>query len=145
MLILATYIGLTYHTPELNKMFKHSPPSSGYYAPSQDVVYTEESPGGDYDFLSRLCVDWEAAADLPPEANVRTAKIRTGKTNTCFMMPLEGQTLWDCEIRLFGVNWDWIFITYSFICEHVINRNMLIWIYLAIIMFIFIYYTINCK
>ncbi|XP_027222558.1 epimerase family protein SDR39U1 [Penaeus vannamei] len=54
--------------------------SSGvsYYAPSQDVVYTEESPGGDYDFLSRLCVDWEAAADLPPEANVRTAKIRTG-------------------------------------------------------------------
>ncbi len=31
----------------------------GYYKPSATAVYTERSPGGDFDFMSRLCADWE--------------------------------------------------------------------------------------
>ncbi|XP_042219737.1 epimerase family protein SDR39U1-like isoform X2 [Homarus americanus] len=50
----------------------------GYYPPSQDEVFTEDGPGGDFDFLSRLCSDWESAADLPSDLGVRTVKIRTG-------------------------------------------------------------------
>ncbi|XP_071525217.1 epimerase family protein SDR39U1-like isoform X1 [Panulirus ornatus] len=50
----------------------------GYYPPKQGEVYAEDGPGGDFDFLSRLCSDWENAVNLPPSLNVRTVKIRTG-------------------------------------------------------------------
>ncbi|XP_053558230.1 epimerase family protein SDR39U1 [Bombina bombina] len=36
----------------------------GYYPPSRTQQYTEDSPGGDADYLSRLVRDWEAAAHL---------------------------------------------------------------------------------
>lgn len=50
----------------------------GYYPPGREEVFKEESPGGDFDFLSRLCTDWEAAATLPDSTGVRTVRIRTG-------------------------------------------------------------------
>lgn len=50
----------------------------GYYKPDPVAEYTEESPGGDFDFLSRLCTKWEAAAQLPPSVNCRTVIIRSG-------------------------------------------------------------------
>ena len=51
----------------------------GFYPPSQTAEYDEDSPGGDFDFLSKLCTDWEAAAKLPSDTNVRTVTIRSGK------------------------------------------------------------------
>lgn len=49
----------------------------GYYGPHQDEILTESSaPGGD--FLSRLCVDWEAEALKAEAHGVRVAMIRTG-------------------------------------------------------------------
>jgi NAD dependent epimerase/dehydratase family enzyme len=47
----------------------------GYYVPRADPApYTEEDAGGTGDSLSRLCVDWEAAATAP---GVRTVCLRT--------------------------------------------------------------------
>lgn len=48
------------------------------YKPNDSKIYTEDDPGEDYDFLSKLCIDWEKAATIPPEVNVRNVKIRTG-------------------------------------------------------------------
>lgn len=50
----------------------------GFYPPSNTEEYSEDGPGGDFDFLSRLCKDWEEAAQLPDELNVRTVQLRTG-------------------------------------------------------------------
>lgn len=43
-----------------------------------DTVYTEENKCESYDFLSKLCHDWEAAAQLPKDCNVRQVTIRSG-------------------------------------------------------------------
>ncbi|XP_012229422.1 epimerase family protein SDR39U1 [Linepithema humile] len=48
-----------------------------YYKPN-DTVYTEESKCESYDFLSKLCHDWEAAAQLPEDCNIRQVIIRSG-------------------------------------------------------------------
>ena len=37
----------------------------GYYPPSQQTVYDEDSPGGEHDYLARLVVDWENAGKIP--------------------------------------------------------------------------------
>lgn len=52
----------------------------GYYRPSLTEEYTEESPGGDFDFLSKLCTEWEEAAKLPSDidTSVRRVVIRSG-------------------------------------------------------------------
>lgn len=50
----------------------------GYYPSGDDTEYTEESSGGDFDFLSRLCTEWEAAAQLPDAPSVRTVTVRSG-------------------------------------------------------------------
>ncbi len=50
----------------------------GYYKPSLTEEYTEYSEGGDHDFLSELCRDWENASKLPPEIGVRNVIIRSG-------------------------------------------------------------------
>ncbi|KAF2362310.1 Epimerase family protein SDR39U1 [Trinorchestia longiramus] len=49
----------------------------GYYPTGSTTEFDESSQGGDFDYLSRLCEGWEAAAklDLP---EVRTVSIRTG-------------------------------------------------------------------
>lgn len=35
------------------------------YRPNDKIVYTEDNPGEDYDFMSKLCLAWEEAAHLP--------------------------------------------------------------------------------
>lgn len=45
------------------------------YKPDDKKIYTEEDAGEDYDFMSKLCVEWEKAATV---GDVRTVKIRTG-------------------------------------------------------------------
>ncbi|XP_069489870.1 epimerase family protein SDR39U1 isoform X3 [Ambystoma mexicanum] len=47
----------------------------GYYPPSLTAEYTEESPGGDFDFLSRLVKDWEAVARLPGNVACQTRQV----------------------------------------------------------------------
>jgi uncharacterized protein (TIGR01777 family) len=49
----------------------------GYYGPRGDEVLTEESGPGD-DFMARLCVAWEAAADPARDAGIRVVHSRTG-------------------------------------------------------------------
>ncbi|MFF4208212.1 TIGR01777 family oxidoreductase [Streptomyces sp. NPDC001796] len=49
----------------------------GYYGETGDRVVDEEAPPGD-GFLSRMCVEWEEAADPAREAGVRTVFLRTG-------------------------------------------------------------------
>ena len=49
----------------------------GYYGHTGDEQLDEAAPAGD-DFLARLCVDWETAADPAREAGVRVTHIRTG-------------------------------------------------------------------
>lgn len=48
-----------------------------YYKPN-GTVYTEESKCESYDFLSRLSHDWEEAAKLPEDSNIRQVTIRSG-------------------------------------------------------------------
>ncbi|GAB1600070.1 epimerase family protein SDR39U1-like [Argonauta hians] len=52
----------------------------GFYAPDHEKCYTEESPGGNHDFLARLCSEWEAASKLKPAVrdSVRHVTIRVG-------------------------------------------------------------------
>ncbi|NXS52233.1 D39U1 protein, partial [Brachypteracias leptosomus] len=49
----------------------------GYYRPSPTTEYTEDSPGGDFDFFSRLVSSWEAAA-LIPGSPARGVVVRSG-------------------------------------------------------------------
>ncbi|XP_074023636.1 epimerase family protein SDR39U1-like isoform X1 [Numenius arquata] len=49
----------------------------GYYRPSPTVEYTEDSPGGDFDFFSHLVSSWEAAA-LTPGSPARGVVVRSG-------------------------------------------------------------------
>jgi len=49
----------------------------GYYGPHGDETLNEESKPGD-DFLSRLCVDWEAEAKKAEALGVRVCLLRTG-------------------------------------------------------------------
>ena len=49
----------------------------GYYGDRGDEVLTEQSGPGD-DFLSEVCVAWEAAAQPAVDAGIRTAFLRTG-------------------------------------------------------------------
>ncbi|XP_075709256.1 epimerase family protein SDR39U1 [Rhinoderma darwinii] len=53
----------------------------GYYPSSQTQQYSEDSPGGNSDFLSRLVRDWEGAAELPGTEGkpiTQLVKVRTG-------------------------------------------------------------------
>jgi uncharacterized protein (TIGR01777 family) len=49
----------------------------GYYGPHGDEELTEASPPAD-DYLAKLCVDWEKAANEAAKAGVRVALIRIG-------------------------------------------------------------------
>ncbi|XP_020671154.3 epimerase family protein SDR39U1 isoform X1 [Pogona vitticeps] len=49
----------------------------GYYKPSHTTRYTEDSPGGDFDFFSRLVTRWEAAAKIPGD-RTRQVVVRSG-------------------------------------------------------------------
>lgn len=47
------------------------------YQPSEKK-YTEADQGIDYDFMSKLCIVWEEAANVTEKSGVRQVKIRTG-------------------------------------------------------------------
>jgi uncharacterized protein (TIGR01777 family) len=49
----------------------------GYYGDTADRVTDENGPAGT-SFLSRVCVDWEAAAEPAREVGVRVVHLRTG-------------------------------------------------------------------
>jgi len=50
----------------------------GFYPPDPNKEYTEASEGGNADFLSRLCRDWEKASEpIENELNVRRVVLRT--------------------------------------------------------------------
>ena len=49
----------------------------GYYGAHGDEALTEDSPAGT-DFLAKLCVEWEHAAQKAEEAGVRVVRVRTG-------------------------------------------------------------------
>lgn len=44
------------------------------YRPSDTKIYTEDDKGEEYDFMSKLCLNWEQAAELPPSENVRLVR-----------------------------------------------------------------------
>ncbi|XP_033220706.1 epimerase family protein SDR39U1 isoform X2 [Belonocnema kinseyi] len=48
------------------------------YYPPDGKEYTEEDKCEPYDFLSELCHDWEAAAQLPKDSKTRQVTIRSG-------------------------------------------------------------------
>lgn len=48
------------------------------YKPHEKKVYTEDDPSEEYDFMSKLCIEWEKAATLSKDVGVRNVKIRTG-------------------------------------------------------------------
>nr|CAD7434542.1 unnamed protein product [Timema monikensis] len=50
----------------------------GIYKPSPDIEYTEDSLVQEFDFLSKLCHEWEGAARLPQNLGVRQVVIRSG-------------------------------------------------------------------
>jgi uncharacterized protein len=49
----------------------------GIYGPRGDEILTEDSAPGD-DFLARVVVDWEQAAELAEALGIRVVRIRTG-------------------------------------------------------------------
>lgn len=49
----------------------------GYYGPRGDEVVTEDTPAG-HDFLSHVCVQWEAEAQRAASARTRIVCLRTG-------------------------------------------------------------------
>jgi len=51
-----------------------------YYPPSTEgsPPHTEESPGGEHDFMARLARDWEQAAVLPSTVETRCVQLRSG-------------------------------------------------------------------
>jgi len=49
----------------------------GYYGPRGAEELIEDSPPGD-DFLARVCIAWENAAETASRAGIRTVKLRTG-------------------------------------------------------------------
>lgn len=50
----------------------------GIYKPSKTDEYTEDSRVEEYDYLSKLCHEWEKAAKLPVDLKVRQVTIRSG-------------------------------------------------------------------
>lgn len=52
----------------------------GIYQPNKLKVYTEDSQCSEFDFFSKLCIDWERAAGLKTDTKIscRTATIRSG-------------------------------------------------------------------
>lgn len=48
------------------------------YKPDDKKIYTEDDPSQEYDFMSKLCIEWEKAATISQDVGVRNVKIRTG-------------------------------------------------------------------
>lgn len=67
------------NSPEKPACFIHMS-GVGFYPPDQEGEEgrTEESEGGSHDWLARLVVDWEAAAQLPATVPTRVVSLRAG-------------------------------------------------------------------
>lgn len=50
----------------------------GIYQPSQTAEYDESSRSLEFDFFSKLCIEWEKSAKLPKTVPCRQATIRSG-------------------------------------------------------------------
>ncbi|XP_055386010.1 epimerase family protein SDR39U1 [Condylostylus longicornis] len=48
------------------------------YKPSSSKTYNENHLGESFDFMSKLCIEWEKAATIPENENCRSIKLRTG-------------------------------------------------------------------
>lgn len=48
------------------------------YKPDANKTYTENDSGESYDFMSRLCIEWEKAATLPKNIETRSIRMRSG-------------------------------------------------------------------
>lgn len=48
------------------------------YKPNDKKIYTEDDPLENYDYMSKLCVEWEKAATLDKSLGIRNIKMRTG-------------------------------------------------------------------
>lgn len=44
------------------------------YKPNDSKIYTEDDKGEEYDFMSKLCLEWEKAATLPEAKDLRQVK-----------------------------------------------------------------------
>jgi uncharacterized protein (TIGR01777 family) len=64
-------------TPNAPAKMLISASAIGYYGPHDDEELTEESPGGN-DFLAKVCIDWEKAAQPATVHGVRLVLLRTG-------------------------------------------------------------------
>lgn len=56
------------------------------YRPSDSKIYTEDDEGEDFDYMSKLCLHWEKAAEIPSEQNVRLVRrseFARGKSQFC--------------------------------------------------------------
>lgn len=71
---LANAINETNHKPEVFITLS----GVGIYKPDSKKLYDEASQGEEFDFLSRLCHEWEKAAQLPPNGGTRQVIIRSG-------------------------------------------------------------------
>ncbi|XP_067637025.1 epimerase family protein SDR39U1 [Eurosta solidaginis] len=50
-----------------------------HYKPDETHIYTEKDPGHGFDYMSKLCLEWEKAATLPADVtHCRGIKVRTG-------------------------------------------------------------------
>ncbi|UYV67418.1 SDR39U1 [Cordylochernes scorpioides] len=83
--VVASRVHTTQALAQLIQKSKHPRPKVfasisgvGFYPPSEDKEYTEQSEGGHGDFLAELCRDWEAAGDLKSVEDVRRVVIRSG-------------------------------------------------------------------
>ncbi|GJQ84174.1 hypothetical protein Trydic_g2850 [Trypoxylus dichotomus] len=50
----------------------------GIYKPDNHTIYSESVSVSEFDFFSKLCLEWENAAKLPSDASTRQVTIRSG-------------------------------------------------------------------
>lgn len=50
----------------------------GIYKPDNNIIYNENTTVSEFDFFSKLCLEWENAAKLPSDVLTRQVTIRSG-------------------------------------------------------------------
>lgn len=74
------------------------------YRPSNTKIYTEDDKGEEYDFMSKLCLNWEQAAELPSSENVRLV---WKQTNTLPLFFLNWFIFWGNSYHPIGTHSLW--------------------------------------
>lgn len=75
------------------------------YKPSNEKIYNENDNGENYDFMSNLCLHWEAASQLP--ASESTRQVSKLKLSKIFEYKIEqneigSNSLWSCDRPQWG-------------------------------------------